>query len=659
MSEPLPVDALIEAARQWYDAGCCVIPSHENGSKRPFGRWKAYQHERMPWEELLALLQTGNFTGIGVITGAVSGNIELLEIEGPADVAMASLGRVKEVAEELGCLDLLDRLFPGCSSRSAGDGVHSLIHVTDGPALPNTKLATTSDNTVLAETRGEGGFVIVAPTPARNGHQDGSVYAFLPGANPANIPEFTSDERDRLHQMFTIALHAPEETSQLPDNARESSRLPHEPDATTPWGDFAARTSWHDILQPAGWQHVFTAPDGRSHWTRPGKNPADGISATTLDPGPLYVFSTSTVFPANQGLSKQAAYAHLHHGGDLKSAARALADAGYGTPTITPVLQPFTPSDQPNAIRERFPLVDWHELWADETEEEWIAEPLIPARRLIALYSAPKAGKSLLMLEIAAAIAGGRSVFGYPPGPPHRVLYVDFENDPRGDTRERLQAMDYTPDDLPNLCMLSFPVLSALDTEQGATELLAAIGEYDCSVVIIDTVSRSIQGEENENDTWLAFYRHTGLKLKQAGVALVRLDHSGKDESKGQRGGSAKSGDVDAIWRLKVTTDTRVDLECEASRFPIAEKHLTLRRDTHPLRHVATTDTYTDKVRELYEQMERHGVPKIADLTVRQMRNAIKDTGLRFDTSLVTSRFIADYVARTPTLHPLRLDTDD
>jgi pyoverdine/dityrosine biosynthesis protein Dit1 len=74
---------------------------------------------------------------------------------------------------------------------------------------------------------------------------------------------------------------------------------------------------------------------------------------------------------------------------------------------------------------------------------------------------------------------------------------------------------------------------------------------------------------------------------------------------------------------------------------------------------VATTDTYTDKVRELYEQMERHGVPKIADLTVRQMRNAIKDTGLRFDTSLVTSRFIADYVARTPTLQPLRLDTDD
>ncbi len=62
------------------------------------------------------------------------------------------------------------------------------------------------------------------------------------------------------------------------------------------------------------------------------------------------------------------------------------------------------------------------------------------------------------MLEVAAAIGAGRPMFGYPGGAaPRRTLYVDFENDPRGDTRARLIDMGYGPGDLDNLVMLSFP----------------------------------------------------------------------------------------------------------------------------------------------------------------------------------------------------------
>jgi uncharacterized protein YndB with AHSA1/START domain len=100
------------------------------------------------------------------------------------------------------------------------------------------------------------------------------------------------------------------------------------------------------------------------------------------------------------------------------------------------------------------------------TDEEWIVEPLLPARRMIALYSAPKAGKSLLMLEIAVAIARGTEVLGATPDRPRRVLYVDFENDPRGDVRTRLEAMDVGPDQLDNLCYLTFPSLAKFDTRR-------------------------------------------------------------------------------------------------------------------------------------------------------------------------------------------------
>jgi hypothetical protein len=668
------VTALIEGARRWYDAGCSVVPTHPDGSKRPFGAWKQYQDKRMEWDELEALLRTGKYPGIGIITGRGSGNLELFEIEGPDQVARDAILRLQDQAKQLGHHRFLDKFFPGCTSRSPRLGFHLLFR-TEEPPPGNYRLAVSEDGKVLAETRGEGGFVVVAPTTGRTGHPEGTAYTFLARNGPELIPTLTNDERLFLDYLFTTTLNEqwPEPPTTKPAEPKKTPPAPT--GEVTSWDDYAAKNTWADILAAHGWQYVFTAPDGRTHWTRPGKNISEGTSATTLEDGPLYVFSTSTVFPAEIGLSKQAAYAYLHHGGDFKAAARALKHAGYGSSSSPefPPLQAFTrdyntnatPNIDPDqedtddplaAIREKFPILDWHKLWADTEEEEWICEPLIPARRLTAIYSAPKVGKSLLMLEIAVRVSRGESVFGYPAKPPRPVLIADFENDPRGDIRTRLQAMGYAPGDLTNVKIMSFPSLAALDTAEGGRELIEASIAYGCEIVIIDTISRAVKGDENENDTWLNFYRHTGLLAKQAQIAIVRLDHAGKDLSKGQRGGSAKGGDIDALWFMKSITDTLISLECESARFPITERHLTLRRETDPLRHVATNDTYKDKVSELMDAMERHGVPKIADLTVRQMRQAIKSTGLRFDTSLITAQFIANYVTRPSRLTPLQMD---
>lgn len=290
------------------------------------------------------------------------------------------------------------------------------------------------------------------------------------------------------------------------------------------------------------------------------------------------------------------------------------------------------PSEDTIAVRRTFPLVDWHALWKDNSEEEWILEPLLPARRLIALYSPPKVGKSLLMLEIAVAVSKGEEALGTKPDRAYRVLYVDFENDPRGDVRERLDAMGYGPADLDNLCYLSFPTMRGLDSEAGSLELLACVEEYGCEVVVIDTVSRSVGGEENENDTWLRFYRHTGLKMKQAGVAMIRLDHTGKDETKGQRGGSAKVGDVDAVWKLTRASDETFKLTCEANRMPVAEKEIVLvRLETPVLRHKvegsgwrAVSDA---QVKDAIRYMDEAGLPLNAGR--EQARLVCRNAGLK------------------------------
>ena len=309
-------------------------------------------------------------------------------------------------------------------------------------------------------------------------------------------------------------------------------------------------------------------------------------------------------------------------------------DAGHTLDDLVMLGEP----DPAAAVRDAFPALDWHALWADDSEEEWIVEPILPARRLVALYSPPKVGKSLLLLEIAVAVAQGADVLGTSPDRPRRVLYVDFENDPKVDTRDRLKAMGHTPADLRNLVVLSFPTMSALDTPAGGAELIAAASAYACDVVVIDTVSRAIRGEENENDTWLNFYRHTGLAIKQAGLALIRLDHTGKDETKGQRGGSAKSGDVDAIWRLSKVSDAVFRLDCEAARLPIAEKTLVLHRETSPrLRHrvdaAGAAAAWKVKVDELIGLLDDNQVPD--DASVRDVRAWKNGRGLKASNQVI------------------------
>ena len=101
-------------------------------------------------------------------------------------------------------------------------------------------------------------------------------------------------------------------------------------------------------------------------------------------------------------------------------------------------------TDQHTKVRELLPRLDWHALW--EARRRRGMAPL-SAHTGTAAHCAVLTGQSrqvLLMLEIAAALSTGRKVLGHDPGRRIRVLYIDFENDPRGDVRTRLQDMGYT-----------------------------------------------------------------------------------------------------------------------------------------------------------------------------------------------------------------------
>ena len=81
--------------------------------------------------------------------------------------------------------------------------------------------------------------------------------------------------------------------------------------------------------------------------------------------------------------------------------------------------------------------------------------------------------------------------------------------------------------------MFPWPPLDTARRRTAATQEALNVG---AQLVVIDTLIRTVSGEENSADTIKNFYTHTGMALKAAGIALLRIDHAGKDLTRGQRG---------------------------------------------------------------------------------------------------------------------------
>lgn len=279
-------------------------------------------------------------------------------------------------------------------------------------------------------------------------------------------------------------------------------------------------------------------------------------------------------------------------------------------------------------IAAAYAPVDWRTAWKDQPEAvEWLIEPFLEVGTVNALFGKPGAGKSLITLEVALQLVREGRV----------IVYVDDENRVR-DLVERLQAFGATPDELDRLICYSFAGLPPLDTVAGGVHLLALAVTAGASLVVLDTTSRMVQGSENDADTYISLYRCALVPLKGRGITVLRLDHPGKDESRGQRGSSAKQGDVDTIWRLGQETPTTFRLEREKSRSGHGEPVAILHRKFSPLRHEWTARSEAPETK-IIGQLEALGVPpgagrpaarKALDAAGIKVSNAQLEAAIRF-----------------------------
>ena len=560
---------ILLTALEFANQGICVVPVATDGSKRPaIASWKQYQETMPTTSELMTWFASAE--GVGVICGKVSGNLEMLELEGRAVADKIHLD-LKEMANNAGLSDVWDRINNGYVEMTPSGGIHWLYRI-QGIVPGNTKLARRPGENgnidVLAETRGEGGFVIVAPSGGTC-HPSGGSWKMLVGS-ATTIPTLTVAERDQLHKLFETFDSVPKVEFVTEELAAKGGNL-------TPGDDYNSKVTWDQILEPLGWKKLYTNKSGVTSWRRPGKS--EGISATTNHAGndKFFVFSTSTQFESERSLSKFAVFTIVEHQGNFSEAAKVLRGQGYGEQKKElQTLEVHSPS-----------LVQLHDEQGEPFESSWIPkqigqlqlddEPapsmlrredgncLLYAGKINAIFGESESGKTWLALEaIRQELVKSQVVF-----------YLDFEDSARG-ILNRLKAMR-VPTERLKLFRYANPDsrLEAGVGELMRTEIMAHLP----SLIVVDGVNAAmnLMGLDLEKNKDATAFSQTILKpLRIGGAGILTIDHVTK--SKDNRGNYAigaqsKRADIDgAAFAVSVALpfgrgiDGALDITCTKDR---------------------------------------------------------------------------------------------
>jgi hypothetical protein len=343
LREPSAFDIALNAV----DLGFSPVPPREDGSKRPQSTWKRYQTTPATRQEVRAWFK-GNRSGIGLVTGY--NGLECFEFDCPE-----TYQRYLAAAAAVDLGGLVAKVRAGYEEKTPGGGYHWLYCCDElrgneklamRPKTPEELNDKDRDEIraaeargkvhvplrTLLETRGEGGFVVIAPSSGKV-HPSGGAYELLSGGLDS-VATLTAEEREALWDLAGTFDEVPESAPVGQPPARAASTTardrPEFPDAgVSPGDDFEERADWDgDVLGPFGWAAVH-ASGGTTYWRRPGKDV--GWSATTGRCKGLKVFTSSTPFDTKGTHTKFKAYTLLNHGEDWSAAVKALVQAGYGT----------------------------------------------------------------------------------------------------------------------------------------------------------------------------------------------------------------------------------------------------------------------------------------------------------------------------------------
>jgi len=301
---------MIKAAHYYTKQGFSVIPIGDN--KRAVFPWTEYQTRIITDQEIKAQFNNERSKNIAIIGGAVSGGLEIIDVDLKYDVTGTLWNNLKEALK-----DLLPLLYI-VRTKSGGYHLYYRCEEVQGNQKLAMRNATKEElketphakEIVLIETRGEGGYVLAPPSEGYTKEKE------------FKINVITIEQRDSILAICRSFNEVIKETrTQVPADADAY--------ATTPWDDYNNKCNVVSLLEAHGWQWVESKGE-RDYLKRPGKTDSH-ISADYHKGLNLFkVFSTSTEFETGRGYKPFAIYATLEHNGNFSNAAKQLIKDGYG-----------------------------------------------------------------------------------------------------------------------------------------------------------------------------------------------------------------------------------------------------------------------------------------------------------------------------------------
>lgn len=284
-------------------------------------------------------------------------------------------------------------------------------------------------------------------------------------------------------------------------------------------------------------------------------------------------------------------FVHFEHSGDHKSAFRALyserrtsatiaspppidtEDPGWTEPPVGPgegdevviaAPVPDVPSD------DTFDILTLDEL---ETlpPPSYLVDGFIVDDGLSIFYGDPGSGKSFMTVDLAMRLAMGWEWHGRKTERTG-VLYIAGEGVRGLGKRTRGWRLKHGVNGQKDIPFALMPTAAQiLDAGERAKlartidKARASLG-FDIGLVVIDTVSRSIAGaDENTQETMSAFVKACDDIRSHIGGAVIGVHHSGKDKDKGMRGSTVLLGACDATFKVQ-KSDLLLTLTCEKQK---------------------------------------------------------------------------------------------
>lgn len=312
-------------AKSYLDAGLSVLPAIKAQKRPNLNTWDCYKNQ-LPTDKDLHSWFDNNSSGVCIVCGAVSGNLEIIDFD-EKGIAYGPW------ADKVKADPMVAELYPRLVVEQSPSGGYHVIYRCELPVAGNQKLAKTADAKTLIETRGEGGLFLCAPTEG---------YQLLQG-DFQTIPKISAVERNILLQLArTFNAEKPKQAaavgslglpiSQPMDAPQTFRRSDAEPEPNGRPGDVFNQTGdIRALLTKHGWTFAYKSGD-EERWTRPGKKTGTSATLRNVDGKEyFYVFSSNAApLESDRSYDGFGLFAALECGGDTSLASDELAKLGFG-----------------------------------------------------------------------------------------------------------------------------------------------------------------------------------------------------------------------------------------------------------------------------------------------------------------------------------------